>query len=188
EKSVAGESDVPLFVTYVDSVFAGATSDMVQLRYTWAISKSITEIKGADVFGKLELKTANDNNLLLYNKDKTVSLSKDSTADIMGELKFQIADNDILRYYPKVDYLIGEGPNVTGTVTATATVTGTGMVNATTNMTAVPAGVTTTAGPAGTETAKPPVATATQKEPGFEAFLAVAGLLAVAFLVLRQRK
>ncbi|MDP2845675.1 MAG: S-layer protein domain-containing protein, partial [Candidatus Methanoperedens sp.] len=50
EKSFAGESDVPLFVTYVDSVFAGATSDMVQFRYTWAIDTSVTEIKSADVF------------------------------------------------------------------------------------------------------------------------------------------
>lgn len=37
EKSFAGELDVPLFVTYVDSIFAGATSDAVQLRYTWAL-------------------------------------------------------------------------------------------------------------------------------------------------------
>jgi S-layer protein (TIGR01567 family) len=43
EKSIAGESDVPLFVTYVDSVFAGATSDMVQLRYTWAVDTSVIE-------------------------------------------------------------------------------------------------------------------------------------------------
>jgi hypothetical protein len=32
ETSIAGEVDVPMFVTYVDSVFTGATSDMVQLR------------------------------------------------------------------------------------------------------------------------------------------------------------
>jgi S-layer protein (TIGR01567 family) len=43
EKSIAGESDVPLFVTYVDSVFAGATSDMVQFRYTWAVDTIVTE-------------------------------------------------------------------------------------------------------------------------------------------------
>jgi len=37
EKSFAGEPDVPLFVTYVDSIFAGVNGDMVQLRYTWAL-------------------------------------------------------------------------------------------------------------------------------------------------------
>ncbi|MCZ7384199.1 MAG: putative baseplate assembly protein [Candidatus Methanoperedens sp.] len=43
EKSIAGESDVPLFVTYIDSVFAGATSDTVQLRYTWAADTIVIE-------------------------------------------------------------------------------------------------------------------------------------------------
>jgi len=45
EKNLAGEYDVPVFVTYVDSVWAGATSDMVQLRYTWAVSTSVTTVK-----------------------------------------------------------------------------------------------------------------------------------------------
>jgi S-layer protein (TIGR01567 family) len=43
EKSIAGESDVPLFVTYVDSVFSGAASDTVQLRYTWAADTTVME-------------------------------------------------------------------------------------------------------------------------------------------------
>ncbi|MCE8426424.1 MAG: hypothetical protein J5U17_11685 [Candidatus Methanoperedens sp.] len=102
EKSIAGESDVPLFVTYVDSVITGATSYMVQLRYTWAISKSIIEIKGADVFGNMEVKTSNDDYVLLYNKDRTISLSRNGTIDILGDLKFRVADNDYLRYYPMV--------------------------------------------------------------------------------------
>ena len=48
EKSVGGESDVPVFVTYIDSVFAGPSSDMVQLKYTWVIDTSATEIKNGD--------------------------------------------------------------------------------------------------------------------------------------------
>jgi formylglycine-generating enzyme required for sulfatase activity len=44
EKSIARESDVPLFVTYVDAVFAGATSDMAQFTYTWVISPEIASI------------------------------------------------------------------------------------------------------------------------------------------------
>jgi len=42
EKNIAGEYDVPMFVTYIDSIFAGSTSDMAQLRYTWAISDNVT--------------------------------------------------------------------------------------------------------------------------------------------------
>ncbi len=43
EKSIGGESDVPLFVTYIDSMWAGSTSDMVQLRYTWAVDTTIVQ-------------------------------------------------------------------------------------------------------------------------------------------------
>ncbi len=106
EKSLAGETDVPLFVTYIDSVFAGATSDMVQLRYTWAIGTSVTEVKSADKFGNMEVQTADDDYIKLYNKDRTISLSKDTTVDIFGELKFKVADNETLRYYPFVNYEI----------------------------------------------------------------------------------
>lgn len=103
EKSFAGELDVPLFVTYVDSVFAGATSDMVQLRYTWAISTDVTEIKAADIFGSLEVWTAGDEMLVLTNKDKPIVLPKDSTVDIMGNLKFKVADDpNFLRFHPVV--------------------------------------------------------------------------------------
>lgn len=33
------DSNIPFFVTYVDSIFTGATTDLMQLKYTWAISR-----------------------------------------------------------------------------------------------------------------------------------------------------
>ncbi|MCZ7394082.1 MAG: S-layer protein domain-containing protein [Candidatus Methanoperedens sp.] len=182
EKSFAGESDVPLFVTYVDSVFAGATSDMVQLRFTWAISKSVTEVKSADVFGNMEVITANNTNLLLRNKDKTVTLTKDGTVDIMGELKFRVADSDVLRYYPMVEYQVGPTTTTTGTATSTA------MVNQTNQTVTETATSVATATGAVTETATPAPTATPKPTPAFESVFAIAGLLAVAFLVLRQRK
>jgi len=187
EKSFAGESDVPLFVTYIDSVFAGATSDMVQLRYTWAISKSVTELKTSDKYGALEVQTANDADVKLYNKDTTLTLTQDGTIDVMGEIKFRVADSSTLRYYPMVVYQIGAGTTTTGTPTPTGTGNATAPGNATTgNQTVTTTGTAVETGTA-VATATP-APTATAKEPGFEAGLAIAGLLAVAFLVLRQRK
>ncbi len=189
EKSFAGESDVPLFITSVDSVFAGATSDMVQLRFTWAVGTSVTQVNSGDVFGNMEVTNAQTGSLVLKNKDKSVDLTQDSTTDIMGEMKFRVADDSVnLRYYPMVEYEIG-GPGPTETGTATAT--GTGTVTPTGNRTEVPTATATIAAPTAGETtaAKPPAAaTATPKEPAFEAVFAIAGLLAVAYLVLRQRK
>ncbi|SNQ60198.1 hypothetical protein MNV_170001 [Candidatus Methanoperedens nitroreducens] len=175
-------------MTYVDSVFAGATSDMVQLRFTWAISTSVTQVKSSDTYGIFKDASIDQaaKTLSLKNTDTDVSLTKDSTQDLMGNMKFQVADSDILRFYPKVDYEIS-GAEVTATATAGVGATVTATVP--TNVTAVPTTGVTAVTAIGT-TEKPPAgtATATPKEPGFEVTLAVTGLLAVAFLVLRQRK
>ena len=178
EKSIAGETDVPLFITYVDSVFAGATTDMVQLRYTWAISSSVTEIKSGDTYGKFKDASFSGMNITI-DTDTSISLTKDSTIDLMGDMKFRTADSDDLRFYPMVEYQIGPtppGPNVTVTIPGATTP----RPNVTANVT-----VTVTVPPTTVATITPPP---TKKEPGFEAIFAIAGLLAVAFLVLRQRK
>ena len=181
EKSYCGENDVPMFVTYVDSVFAGATTDMVQLKYTWLIGSSCTTVKGDDTYGKFKNAVVSGKTITLTS-DVDVTLNKDTTIDLMGSMKFKVADNDVLRFYPMVEYEIaGDGTTSDGTTTTTATATATATATVTTTVAAGEAGTTAVAG---TTTA----AAATQKEPGFEAIFAIAGLLAVAFLVLRQRK
>jgi PGF-CTERM protein len=92
----------------------------------------------------------------------------------MDNLKFKVADSDILRFYPMVEYEISKGvtPGKTPGVNET-------LVKPPVNATAAAAAVTTAAAAATTKA---------KGEPGFEAVFAIAGLLAVAFLVLRQRK
>ena len=187
--SLASETDVPVFVTYVDSVFAGATTDILQLKYTWLVSSSVTEIKTGDKYGVMEVMDdgASDKEINLQNKDSAVSLSQNSVTDIMGNMKFSVADSTTVRFFPMVEYqIVGEGgitPSGTPGVTAGATP----RVNATTNVTVTTPPVTETTAAVVATTAA--VAATTKKtEPGFEAIFAIAGLLAVAFLVLRQRK
>ena len=101
---IAGKSDAPLFVTYVDSIFAGATTDIVKLKYTWAVSTSVIEIMAGDTFGQMEVTTASASYLTLKNKDKEIKLGSDSTTEIMGNLKFRVADDkNFLRFYPTIE-------------------------------------------------------------------------------------
>lgn len=51
QKNLAGEVNVPVFVTCIDSIFAGATTDMVQLRYTWLVSDNVIETIAGDKIG-----------------------------------------------------------------------------------------------------------------------------------------
>ncbi len=186
EKSLCGETDVPILVTYVDSVFAGATTDMVQFRYTWLISPTCTEVKSSDVYGSLKVVQTSPT-LTLNNSETTMTLSQDSSVDVMGGIKLKIADNTTLRYYPMVEYVIEGGETPTPGTTPGVTPGVTPGKTPATNVTVTTPPVTTTA-PAAAETTKAPAATTKKTEPGFEAVFAIAGLLAVAFLVLRQRK
>ncbi|MGB8218028.1 MAG: S-layer protein domain-containing protein [Candidatus Methanoperedens sp.] len=109
EKSVSGESDVSIFVTYVESIFTGGEgmSVFVQLRYTWLISQNVFEVKARDEFGIFEVKEANENNLLLYNKDKQIDLNQNTVLPLYGDLKFKVADKDTsLRFYPFIEQTI----------------------------------------------------------------------------------
>ncbi len=101
ENNIGGESNVPLFVTYVDSIFSGATSDMVQFRYTWAIDTSITQLKGGDTYGVFNVVTTEP--VVLANTQSTVTLSRDATVNLMGGLNFRIADSDVLRFMPVME-------------------------------------------------------------------------------------
>jgi len=187
-KTILGESNALLFTVYVDSIFSGATSDMVQFKYAWLIDEtSAKQISGSDDYGAFEVTQASSQGITMSNKN-TVSLSQNSETTLMGNMAFKIADDVNLRFYPKVSYVIGTPPTpvTTGTGAATVTTVATPQVTGSAIATAVPTegmpGVTTAAQPA------TPAPTTTPKEPGFEAVFAIAGLLAVAFLVLRQRK
>ncbi|MCX9082167.1 MAG: PGF-CTERM sorting domain-containing protein, partial [Candidatus Methanoperedens sp.] len=131
-------------------------------------------------------KTANQSNIVLEN-DGSVSLSKNTETKLLGDMYFKIADDDDLRFYPKVDYQVGNetiigGPTGTATVKGTTNITAKATTNVTVVATTVPPTVVVTEKP---ETTPAPSPTTV---PGFEMVFAIAGLLAVAYIVLRQRK
>jgi len=101
-KIIQGESDVLLFSIYVNNISANT----VQFKYAWLIDESSAkEIKAADKFGAFEVRTASDAFINLSNEN-TISLSRNTETTLIGGIKFKVADNDILRLYPKVEYTV----------------------------------------------------------------------------------
>jgi len=188
-KTVGGEEDVLVLSAYVDSIFSGSEADMIQLKYVWLIDEnSYTEIKSGDTFGVFEVTSTNP---IILTNDGTVSLSKDTDTTLMGNMKFKVADNVELRFYPYVD--ITED-SVKVVAPGTAVVAETPKVN-TTIPECTPVEkiverekvvyVNVTVTPEQTATPAPTPALPT---PGFDIIYAIVGLFGVAFLVLRQRK
>jgi S-layer protein (TIGR01567 family) len=104
EPAIAGETDVPLFVTYVDSVFLDGATDRVKLRYTWAISTSVTQLRSSDTYGVFKDAAFDENVHAVYlkNFDVNISLNRNSTQNLMGNLAFRVDDTSSLRFYPTV--------------------------------------------------------------------------------------
>ena len=102
---LAGEGNVPIVTTYV-SPFG---TDMVRLKYTWAISDNATTIATGDEFGAMRAMTANSLEIILKN-NVSIDLSVGNIEHIIGNMYFKTADNDDpgeddhLRFYPMVEY------------------------------------------------------------------------------------
>ena len=193
-KNLNGESDVPIFVTYVDSIFTGAegTATFVQLRYTWLISQNVLEIKAGDKFGVFEVKEANENYVLLYNKDKTISLDQNTVQALYGDLKFKVADDSkALRFYPIFEHTIQAEKTVElKAASATATATTAPAATQTVAATQAPAPVQASAATAAQTPAAAPVKT--ESSPlreilGFWGFYAIIGLVTAAYFALRKK-
>ncbi|HEY9207414.1 MAG TPA: S-layer protein domain-containing protein [Candidatus Methanoperedens sp.] len=183
EKALVGESDVPVFVTYVESIFSGTAGDVVQLRYTWLISQNVLEIKAGDKFGVFEVKEANDDYVLLYNKDKAINLDQNTVIDLAGGIKFKVADSSTaLRFYPIVEKVI-QPSDIKAAITATPKAE----VAATSTAVATPTSALALA--SGPEVTNIPVKTrADTAEPRqwYWAIFAIAGLIITGYLVLRK--
>ncbi|VVB85913.1 S-layer protein [uncultured archaeon] len=153
EKSVSGENNVPVFVTYVESIFSSGEA-LVQLRYTWLISQNVLEIKAGDEFGVFKVQEANENYVLLFNEDNPINLAQNSVQPLYGDLKFKVADSSTaLRFYPYIEQTI-TAPVVEEKASAQAT---------TPQQTVAPADSPAVSEPAGAESLEPvqPIETAT---------------------------
>lgn len=103
ERRLAGETDVPMFVTYVNNISEGTTTDIIQLKYTWAISSSVIEIKSSDTYGVFTVTSVLGKELVLMNSNTEINLIQNAIVNLMGNLKFKVADRaDVLRFYPTV--------------------------------------------------------------------------------------
>lgn len=98
-ESLGGETNVPIFVTYVNNIYPGKTSDVVELKYSFLTSKTITIIQSGDKYGLLKVSTANENNIVMAN-EQSITLQKGSRIDLFGNIKLYVADNERLYYYP----------------------------------------------------------------------------------------
>jgi S-layer protein (TIGR01567 family) len=182
--------DVEIMNFTVDTVFAGMNTNLVKINNITLVSMDLLEIEtGADEpfndyrtsFRDLDPSITGDDTIEI-KCDDDISLKEDGTTEILGG-RFLVRVNEHGDLAAVAKEINVGGVVVTPTPTEDLTVEPT---EEPTNVTAVEPGVPTE-GPTEVATEEVPTPEPTE-EPGFEAVFAVAGLLAVAYLVLRQRE
>jgi len=108
---IGGNMNIPVFSCYVSAVFRGRCSNLVQVKYVFLIDDDVTEIECCDHYGSMEVMTASSSSVTLKNWE-TIDLDMDSTTVIMGNLSFEVADNDeAIEFYP---HLARDVPHLSG--------------------------------------------------------------------------
>jgi S-layer protein (TIGR01567 family) len=109
---ISGE-DTPIVLAHISNVFTSTESALVTVDGLFQISDSYASVEDGDKYEKMKVTSVSDVGVDMQNED-SFSLRKGSTSKIFGEVGFQVADSDTLRFAPVVDR---SGPqDVRGTV------------------------------------------------------------------------
>ena len=180
---IGNEEDIPVFSCYVDAVFRGTDSNLVQVMYVFLIDDDVMEINSGDTYSIMEVNTASKSGISMTNEDDTIDLDTDSEEQIMGNMYFKTADDDDeIRFYLFAKYSVDAVECPVCSISEPCE-----------NMTPCP--IMTPCPEVTPEiiieyvnVTVPAEVEESKSTPGFEAVFALVGLLAVAWIVLRQRE
>ncbi len=101
-KKVGNVSELPVIAVHFDSVFRGKEVSAAFVRGVFQISQDYSTVKAGDRYGQMEIDSIDGNGIVMTNRN-SISLSRGNTVPLMGNIKFEVADSDTLRFYPFVD-------------------------------------------------------------------------------------
>ncbi len=108
-EDISGVDDVVVFFCWVDAIFWGFESNLVQVKYVFLIDNDVEMIEPGATYGNVEVTTASDSQIVLKN-DGDLDLSRNSEVRITKKMFFKGADNDTARFYPFVKRTIDGAP------------------------------------------------------------------------------
>jgi S-layer protein (TIGR01567 family) len=98
---VAGD-DTPIIMAHVSNVFASAESNLVTVSGLFQISDAYKSVEDGDKYEKMKVTSVSDSGISMENED-SFTLRRGTVVRIFGEVGFQIADADDLRFAPIVE-------------------------------------------------------------------------------------
>lgn len=100
-KTTGPVSNLPILIIRFENVFAGAEVQAAFIRGIFQISESMTSVRSGDSYGLMEINSVSPGGIIMDNPG-SIGLSGGSSVDLMGNIKFKVADSDTVRFYPYV--------------------------------------------------------------------------------------
>ncbi|MFZ3060302.1 MAG: S-layer protein domain-containing protein [Candidatus Methanoperedens sp.] len=98
-KRVGVVSDLPIIAAHIETVFSGKEANAAFIKGIFQISEAITPVTTSDQYGIMKVTEVSDNKIEMKNTG-TMTLSQNSIIDVMGNIKFHVADSNDIRFYP----------------------------------------------------------------------------------------
>ncbi len=99
---VGTTDDLPIIVVHFATIFRGTEANAVFVDGIFQISEDVVEVQEGERFGRMEVRTFTENEIVLENRD-TLTLTRARTIPVMGDISFKVADSTDVRYYPFVE-------------------------------------------------------------------------------------
>ncbi len=100
EVEISGE-DTPIVMAHISNVFASTESALVTVDGLFQISDEYVSVEDGDDYDKMKVSSVSDQGVEMENDD-SLTLRKGSTAKIFGNVGFEVADADEVRFAPVV--------------------------------------------------------------------------------------
>ena len=98
---IAGVRDVVLFSCYVDTVFRGTDSNLVQVKYVFLIDNEVLQISTGEYYGNMQVTSATPTQVTLGNWKNVYLNQYASTCQIVESLSFKTVNNaSAIEFYP----------------------------------------------------------------------------------------
>ena len=102
EMDVGDVDDVPVIAVHFQDVFQGPESSAVFVDGIFQISDEYVSVESGEAFGEMEVTGISETGITMKNED-SISLSRDKEVSVMGDIKFKVADDSTVRFYPFVE-------------------------------------------------------------------------------------
>lgn len=96
----ADASEIPIFITYISSIYRSTYGDVGEFKHTWLRSQNITGVREGKIFGAMEITSVKNDTIELRNTNP-IDLTPGKVVHLMGNISIQVESPETgLLFYP----------------------------------------------------------------------------------------